>query len=418
MSINNFDDSYKMKIEIYERAKSRIEEDLSYLIEDLRKSGSGLFRAKVVGSRVKDIASVKRKAIKNYIPPHEIFNRMKDIIGIRIVTNNINDIDNLIDKVKYHPHFRIMQDDNKIFTPESSGYRARHVIIEYSVVFETTTVKVLCELQIRTLLQDAWANIVHEDIYKHSKEIPPLINFISKNMADLLYVIDNLGDKIIEEAKKEVKSVEIAGTEVNKTNLAFIYYSKFGSYPQEFALQEWIKYLREAEIDSVAKVIEYFPNEHIKMALNGIYVNYFPELEEISNDDFIIFGTKAMVNKRKAFREFESIIRKRRETSHESISDLSDLPDTIEIFINRFINTDDIFYERFIDFMINKMPVNKTCQCGYDFLDTNKCVEIILNYYGEKEDKWGLLSTINKLTAFDPDGQWCNICYARMTRDD
>ena len=417
MSFKNFDDVFNMKIKIYERALKRIDEDFRNLIEDLRKSG--LFRAKVTDPRLKDITSIKRKALKNRIQPYKIFNEIKDIIGIRIITNSIVDIQKLLAKVKEHPNFKIIEEENKLLNPDPSGYRAFHIILEYSVIIGTKTEKVLCEIQVRTLLQDAWAEIVHDDIYKHSEEIPQLISLISKTMADLLYTIDNLGEKITEEAQRVVESNRLEGSEINKANLAFIYYEKFGSYPEEITIQSWLNYLREAGIDSIAKVKEYFPDEDIKKKLNLIYEEYFPKGGGISDDDFLMFGTKAMIEGKKAFKEFKSMLRE----EHEDIAlynreILSDMPETIEGFMELFQwrDKDDDICSRVFNYFEALGAVESCARCGNDFLNADKAVEALLDFYGEDEDKWDIFSNI--IDHCEVGEGYCNYCEHVMSKDD
>jgi putative GTP pyrophosphokinase len=417
MSANNFDDIYDKKIKIYARGLKYIDQDLRNLIEDLRKSG--LFRAKVATLRVKDIQGVKRKAVKNRIQPDKIFGEIKDIIGIRIITNSIVDIYKLLTKIMEHPNFIIIEEENKLLNPDFSGYRALHIVIEYNVIIGTNTEKVLCEIQIRTLLQEAWAEIVHDDIYKHSEEIPQLLGIISKTMSDFLYTIDNLGEKLIEEAQRVIKSNRIEGTEINKPNLAFIYFEKFGYYPEEFTLQGWLNYLREVGIDSISKVKEYFPNEDIKMKFNSIYEEYFPERGGISDDDFLIFGTKGMIDGKKAFKEFKSMLKEEQEDIalyHREI--LSDMPETIEEFMDLFVmrDKDDDICSNIYGYLEALGAIESCARCGTDFVNLDRAVEGILDYYGEDEDKWNISSHI--FDNCEIGETYCNYCEHIMSKDD
>lgn len=53
-------------------------------------------------------------------------------------------------------------------SPKSSGYRAIHLLFRSEVKIGSDALSIGCEIQIRTLVQDAWGHLSHEDIYKGS----------------------------------------------------------------------------------------------------------------------------------------------------------------------------------------------------------------------------------------------------------
>jgi hypothetical protein len=55
---------------------------------------------------------------------------------------------------------------------------------------------VVCELQIRTLLQDSWGELTHEDTYKPGADVPSLVTNLSKRMADLMAVLDDIAEDL------------------------------------------------------------------------------------------------------------------------------------------------------------------------------------------------------------------------------
>jgi hypothetical protein len=80
--------------------------------------------------------------------------------------------------------------------PKPSGYRAYHVNLCTSVPRATERHVVVCELQVRTLLQDSWGELTHEDTYKPGGEVPPLVDTLSKRMADLMATLDDLAEDL------------------------------------------------------------------------------------------------------------------------------------------------------------------------------------------------------------------------------
>jgi hypothetical protein len=55
---------------------------------------------------------------------------------------------------------------------------------------------VRCEIQLRTLLQDSWGELTHEDTYKPGSKIPPLVTTLSRRMADLLATLDEIAEDL------------------------------------------------------------------------------------------------------------------------------------------------------------------------------------------------------------------------------
>jgi hypothetical protein len=239
-------------------------------------------------------------------------------------------------------------------------------------------------------------------------------------MSDLLHTIDNLGEKIIEEAQKDVKSKTLEGSEVNKANLAFIHYEKFGYYPEEFTLQGWLKILREAEIDSIAKVKEFFPSKDVKKKLDSLYEEYFPGLEGISEYDLLTFGTKAMVEGKKVYKEFKSMLKEEKKDieSHYRRELLSDMPETIEGFLDLLVvrDKDDDVCSNIYGYLEAFGAIGSCARCGNDFVDLDTAVESILDYYGEDEDKWGISSDI--FNNCEVGETYCNYCEHVMSKDD
>ena len=103
----------------------------------------------------------------------------KDLIGARVVCWFVDDCYGVLDFIKSSSHFRVASDHTHpvkdfIKTPQEAGYRAVHVFADITYdsvqrVGDLVSVKpdqILCEIQIRTKLQDAWGDITHEFFYK------------------------------------------------------------------------------------------------------------------------------------------------------------------------------------------------------------------------------------------------------------
>lgn len=130
-----------------------------------------------VSARVKSIESFLKKLENDNWPtfyyPTEV---IRDLIGARVVCWFVDDVYGMLNCIKASSHFNVSNRPVKDFIsePQPTGYRAVHVFANApydSVVRGSDGVSVvsknfLCEIQIRTKLQDAWGDITHEFFYK------------------------------------------------------------------------------------------------------------------------------------------------------------------------------------------------------------------------------------------------------------
>jgi ppGpp synthetase/RelA/SpoT-type nucleotidyltranferase len=130
-----------------------------------------------------------------------------DLVGLRIICNNTSDIGTVqqmllsLPDIEDEPHASISlissKERNYQQDPKPSGYRAYHInlcVQVGSVRGGWTPASV--ELQVRTLLQDGWGELTHEDTYKPGTELPPLITSMARRMANLLSCVDEIAQDL------------------------------------------------------------------------------------------------------------------------------------------------------------------------------------------------------------------------------
>jgi putative GTP pyrophosphokinase len=130
-------------------------------------------QAVVVHSRVKSLTSFLRKLEKTDWPlfgyPTEV---ITDLIGARVICWFIDDCYGMLDYIQATTQFRIQPRslEDYIKDPKRTGYRAIHLLADVSYDRVKTYKKrrtlvedrMICEIQIRTKLQDAWAELTHD----------------------------------------------------------------------------------------------------------------------------------------------------------------------------------------------------------------------------------------------------------------
>lgn len=163
-----------------------------------------------VGGRAKSKARTWKKLNDKYVDRvgglDQVPVVVDDLVGLRIVCTNHSDVDRVIDIVSEMNEFvegaapalavhpATVKDWRKEAKP--SGYRAYHVNLCTSVARATEWHVVTCELQIRTLLQEGWGELTHEDTYKPGGSVPPLVSTLSRRMADLMATLDDIADDL------------------------------------------------------------------------------------------------------------------------------------------------------------------------------------------------------------------------------
>lgn len=154
-----------------------------------------------IESRVKTSESLTQKIIKRQVESnialkYESLASITDLAGVRIITvlfNSINKIDAIIRESFDVEEGRDVGDER--FKQGKFGYQSFHYIVK----FNESTVKLplykkykgyKAEIQVRTILQHAWAHMEHNIQYKNPTELPTAIQKRFTSLAGLLEIAD------------------------------------------------------------------------------------------------------------------------------------------------------------------------------------------------------------------------------------
>lgn len=153
----------------------------------------------IVASRAKEIESAIGKiARKDYKEP---LRQMTDLVGVRFVVLISPQIDPIASIVEACSDWDATLDRDAgqeiMAAPETFGYQSKHYVVrnKADLEFEGQIIRagLPCEIQIRTIMQHAYAEITHGSIYKPSAgRIPPQAKrFVASSMA-LIETADHL----------------------------------------------------------------------------------------------------------------------------------------------------------------------------------------------------------------------------------
>ena len=153
-----------------------------------------------VMGRVKSFESYFKKIIRHNKPRNE-FAKVSDLIGIRVVCPFLEDLSSVEDIFK--KNFCITEVERKggDHTYREFGYESIHLMIlipsEIALKYDLPSDETV-EVQIRTILQDAWAEVEHELIYK--AEFTPFDDPLRRKLAAINASL-SLADIIFQEIR-------------------------------------------------------------------------------------------------------------------------------------------------------------------------------------------------------------------------
>lgn len=185
---------------------------VSLLIEELLRLEGVVFHS--ITHRAKGVESLRKKVgrpEKSYKSLAEV----TDLCGVRITTYFSGDVDKVANVIR--GEFLIDSEnstDKRVdLAPDRFGYQSLHYVaqlgVNRSALPENAKFsKMKFEIQIRSILQHAWAEIEHDLGYKSSIEVPRLIKRRFARIAGLLEVADQEFEAVRQELASYGDSVD------------------------------------------------------------------------------------------------------------------------------------------------------------------------------------------------------------------
>jgi putative GTP pyrophosphokinase len=254
--------------------------EVAYILEKKLKEDS--IEVALVTQRAKTLNSFLEKVQrKDYADP---FSEIEDFAGVRVVCLYRSDliaIEAIISK-----EFDIVEKVDRFMnkSPNDFGYGAVHYVLRLgnkSVGARYDDLRNLkCEVQVRTVLQDAWAIIDHHLVYKRESDIPTQIQRKLNSLSGLFETADYQFEQVRQERQiyidELVKSAKheptFLSTQINHDSLT--------------AFLEWRFPNNKMEVDDrnqIATLLELLDRKNYQTLrqLNAKISSYIPHLDEI-----------------------------------------------------------------------------------------------------------------------------------------
>ena len=150
-----------------------------------------------ITSREKDPEELREKITREGEFPDAPFYGITDLAGARIIAYFPSDVDKIVPLIEkeFSIDSKHSMDKRLSSDPAIFGYASVHFVVEFRpemlklpdyALFD----KMKCEIQVRTILQHAWAEIEHDIVYKSPGEIPFRVRRRFACLAGLLEIAD------------------------------------------------------------------------------------------------------------------------------------------------------------------------------------------------------------------------------------
>jgi ppGpp synthetase/RelA/SpoT-type nucleotidyltranferase len=349
-----------------------------------------LIRAKVSKPRIKELGSLRRKSKQHGWTVPEALEKARDFIGFQVICNNLQDAKRayaLLREELTNIGLAVSTRDY-VRRPQRGGYRAIHLWFPYTIQAGSNKMTLYCEVQIRSLLQDAWAQLSRVDIY--GGDSPPALARAMERLSERLHDADRMADGIRTRVAKPRRGRQPAtGAPISAASIAFLYRHAFGSDPPEYLVQSTLNDFPDTPIrtDALAALLD---DKEFLQRLKDSYRE--ANRVEFDADDTLIFrwavraathGRVAGVRAAKAEgrAEWQYIDRIYRSEA------LSSLPDDADDFV-RFIKDGDDGDPGFdIETWADALGASSKCMCGEKLVDEGALADALIKRYRLKGEQ-------------------------------
>lgn len=260
--------------EIYE-SYNTVLSSIMQKIEAKLKSTIKLASMPTYKSRIKSFNSYYRKVLR--LKAEEVARRgqlveLTDMMGIRIICAFMEDLKEVERQVRESFTVREVEYKGSGDNFREFGYESIHVLISIpeDCMPENPEVEIpkdmVCEIQIRTILQDAWAEVEHELIYK--TEFTPFDMPLRRKLASINASL-SLADTIFQEIRDYQKKLQMETAARRES-----FYEKVDEATSEFSEEE------KAKKQNIARISPFVRGTIDDLLLEAIHAHNSGEMEK------------------------------------------------------------------------------------------------------------------------------------------
>lgn len=280
VDINQNREIFLSQVKIFERLGNNMQEALTTFLADAE------INILAVTYRIKEVDSfIEKIERKNYKNP---IDEIEDILGLRIICYYQTDVDKIREIILNEFEIQESQDKEEILEEDQFGYRSYHLIGKIKKSWLSAPnyrglENLKFEIQIRTVLMHAWAEIAHKLAYKQKIHIP---SHLKRKLFRISAKLEE-ADEQFEDLKSESnKYKEAIIAELKKTKGQFDYNMKLNLDN----LQAFLDFKfpdREKFIENTRSLLDEMILFKISFAMLLEYIDITEEyLDKIEKDSF------------------------------------------------------------------------------------------------------------------------------------
>ena len=397
---------FKENLAYLKRVKNFLRNRIDHVMHKI--ADPKLVRTGPVEFRIKDQGSLARKAQQRGWRPDQALWSADDLIGARVVCNNIEDVYRFRELLEEKLPTEVTEQDY-ISKPGDAGYRALHLNFRLGVsdnksgfLFDVPKKEVGCEVQIRSLLQDVWARLSHADIYKGDG----LPADLRERMTDLSGNLSS-ADQIASRIRKRVEQVRTPDDgESVESRLVRSYADVFGKAPSDYVIRETSDVASQLNEYQWEKLPSLLRDPSFKRRVDAIYRKAFGFQASVS--ERFTTSVRAIANTEDAAlshlqRIVDEEVEELDQVGRREI--LSEMPDSIADFIERI--------ERVPESIVpcaEVLSATKHCSvCGKVLVNPDALEESLAEYY-DLEEVPGVYSALAGSSLQIPDHDDPHLC--------
>lgn len=215
--MNNIDSilqEYRANLDLYREMATMLPQQLNRIFREAS------IVVAAIEQRVKSEESLKGK-LELKGDKYESIYDITDIVGVRVISFYIDDIDKIASVIErlFDVDWENSVDKRKTHEIDSFGYLSLHYIckVNKNTYFDPARPqinKIRFEVQMRTVLQHAWANMNHDTGYKSGVEVPQVYLRNLSRLAGMLEMADDEFSRIrreLSEYRRRIKKLVSSG---------------------------------------------------------------------------------------------------------------------------------------------------------------------------------------------------------------
>jgi ppGpp synthetase/RelA/SpoT-type nucleotidyltranferase len=172
---------HKQQIDAFGKIRPQYEIYAKALQRVLERACQASFPDALVQSRAKTVSSFAEKVVRKFDKYPDAVNQLKDFCGARVIVQTAEQVRGVRNFIE--ANFEILESEDKglLLSIDKFGYRDMHYIVKLRpnralalgfLVDELADIGSRCaEIQVRTWLEHAWADTLHDRIYKNELKL-------------------------------------------------------------------------------------------------------------------------------------------------------------------------------------------------------------------------------------------------------